>query len=485
MRAKYSGATVRATVLHKEKVSHMTERAIENKARKRKIKEREMEDLKVSGTEIQERPHEPHPHPSDSHPHAAISRRRRYIAVTVVLLAIAVVAAVWQRAGRPNQRARAETSNTANAALAPPDVIEATDEQMKQIVIESVSERTIDLDRETTGKVGFNEDRMTPIFAPYAGRVVEVLANKGAVVTSGQPLLVVESPDLVAALNDLAGARADEDKTKIALDAAEQIAERARSLYLREALATKELQAAETDLARSREEYRRAQAGTTVVKNRLAMFGKDKQEIAQFEKVVNEQIDRRIVIRAPISGTIVERKVGPGQYIKPDAPDPLYLITDLSTLWVMADVYESYLPQIRVGAPVEITPAAYPDRRLPAHISFINPTVDAATRTIRVRCLVPNPAGVLKPEMFAKIKIGAAIKQNVPIVPSSAIITQGPDTFVLIEESARAFRRRQVKTGREMGNETVIEAGLRAGERVITQGVLLLNNGLKPADKKG
>src|SRR5262249_118870 len=161
---------------------------------------------------------------------------------------------------------------------------------------EPVSERTIDLDRETTGKVGFNEDRVTPVFAPYAGRVVEVLASKGAVVKAGQPLLVVESPDLVATLNDLAGPRADEDKTKIALDGAEKIAERARNLNAREALATKELQAAEADLARAREEYRRAQAGISVVKHRLAMFGKDKQEIAQLEKAVNEQIDRRIVI---------------------------------------------------------------------------------------------------------------------------------------------------------------------------------------------
>src|SRR5262249_26862427 len=248
-----------------------------------------MEDLNAPGTESQESPCQTH-----SHPAAVTSWRKRYIAVTAVLLALAVIGVVWHRAGTPNQGARAETSNTANAALAPPDVMEATDEQMKQIVIESVGERTIDLDRETTGKVGFNEDRMTPVFAPYAGRVVEVLANKGAVVKAGQPLLVVESPDLVAALNDLAGARADEDKTKIALDAAEKVAERARNLNAHEALATKELQAAETDLARAREEYRRAQAGTNVVKNRLAMFGKDKQEIAQLEKAVNEQIDRRI-----------------------------------------------------------------------------------------------------------------------------------------------------------------------------------------------
>src|SRR5207245_11364800 len=133
-----------------------------------------------------------------------------------------------------------------------------------------------------------------------------------------------------------------------------------------------------------------------------------------------------------------------GQYIKPDTPDPLFLISDLSTVWVNADVYEKYLPDIHIGAPVEITITAYPDRRFPARISAINPTVDPVTRTVHVRCLVSNTGALKKPEMFATIRIGGATKLNGHVVPSTAVLTQGLDSFFVVEQSHGHFRRKAV-----------------------------------------
>lgn len=400
--------------------------------------------------------------------------RPRYGVAFAILAAAALVglAVTWHESGR---NAAAEPPKE-TAALPTTDVVETTPDQLQQISVEPVSERTIDLDLETTGKVGFNEDRMTPVFAPYAGRVIEILANKGELVKSGQPLLVLESPEFVSAVNDLAGARADANKARIALDAAEKAAARARTLHDQEAIATKELQAAESELARTRDEYRRSLAALSAVQNRLAMFGKNAEEIAQLESTAADHLDRRVVLRAPLGGTIVDRKVGPGQYIKPDSPDPLYLISDLSIVWVMADVYENYLPHIRIGAPVEIALTSYPDRTFPARISTIDPTVDAATRTVHVRCTVPNPAGLLRPEMFAKIRIAEAVKKSVLCIPSTAVITHAAGSFVLVEESPGHFRRRSVKAGREINGYTVIEDGLRPNDRVVTKGVLLLSN---------
>jgi len=401
------------------------------------------------------------------------SRQYRLVAIAALLVIVMIGAAIARREdARPADSAARQLSGT------PSDIIETTPEQMKQIRVEQVREQMIDLDLETTGKVGFNEDRLTPVFAPYGGRVLEVLANKGDLVQAGQPLLVVESPDLVAAVNDLAEARAGVDKARIALDIADKAAQRARNLNSLEALATKELQAAESELARTREDLRRAEAAVSVVRNRLALFGKSTAEIRQLEESVTDQIDRRIVIRAPLAGTIVDRKVGPGQYIKPDTPDPLYLISDLSYVWVSADVYETYLPVIRVGAPVEIRVPAYPDRKFSARISAINPTVDPATRTVHVRCLVPNSDGSLKPEMFADIRIGGTAQRKVPTVPSTAVLTQGAESFVLVEDTAGRFRRRRVKPGREIKGYTVVEDGLAGGNRVVTTGALLLSNGL-------
>lgn len=400
--------------------------------------------------------------------------RGRYGAIVIVGLVVVLVAAFTVR----RQDARTDQTPAPQIPKSSNDVIEATPEQLKQIRVETVRDQFIDLDLETTGKIGFNEDRMTPVFAPYGGRVVEVLANKGDVVKVGQQLLIIEAPDLVATVHDLAEARADADKAKIALDIADKGAERARNLHSLEALATKELQAAESDLARAREDYRRATAAVSVMRNKLSLFGKSVAEIRQFEESVTDQIDRRVEIRAPLAGTIVERKVGPGQYVKPDTPDPLFIIGDLSNVWVNADVYEAHLQQVQVGAPVTITVAAYPDREFPARISAINPTVDPTTRTIRVRCSVPNPQGLLKPEMFASIRVGKTIKRKVPTVPSNAVLTQGPESFVLREESAGRFRRRAVKSGREFQGYTVIEEGLASNDRVVTSGALLLNNGL-------
>src|SRR5262249_3794456 len=145
-------------------------------------------------------------------------------AIAVAALIVIVVAAAIVR----RQEARSDDVHADATPKSTPDVFEATPDQLQQIRVEPVREQAIDMPLETTGKVGFNEDRMTPVFAPYGGRVLEVLANKGDVVQSGQPVLVIESPDLIATVNDLAEAHAEADKSKIALESAEKAAERAR-----------------------------------------------------------------------------------------------------------------------------------------------------------------------------------------------------------------------------------------------------------------
>jgi membrane fusion protein, heavy metal efflux system len=419
---------------------------------------------------------------TEQHPYRW-NKRIVLIAGAALLLGAVAVIAFRPRGTSPGQTAAPQIEAKSSAETARPDVAVTTDEQMQQVTVEAVTERALDMESNTTGRVAFNEERMTPVFTPYAGRVLEVSASKGAVVQSGQPLLTVESPDLVAAQNDLAAARSDENKARIALDSAQKVAERARSLHEREALATKDMQLAEADLSRAKDELRRAETAVRFVESRLAIFGKNASQLVEASS--SSGPDRRVVIRAPINGTIVERKVGAGQYVKPDTPEPLFLISDLSTVWVIADVFESYLAKIRVGQAVEITVPAYPERRFPARVSFINPTVDAATRTVHVRCSVPNPGGLLKPDMFARVNIEAASARPVAVVPTGAIFTKDADSFVFVEESPKRFRRRQIKPGRAMDDVTIIEEGLRLGERVATRGVLLINRIIESDGRKG
>lgn len=419
-------------------------------------------------------------------------RRRTFIGIFLLLLMFGGVFSLmlWRKVsnrhqdgqGLPQTEKQIQRAANAAAPSVQADLVTADDGELRQLTIESVTLHEVNVDLEGTGKVGFNEDRQTPVFTPYAGRVIEVLANKGDLVKAGQPLLIVESPELVSVENDLASARTEQDKAKIALDTAMKNADRSRALLAREAIAAKDVQLAEADLARAREDQRRADAAVALYENRLALFGKDPREISQIEKLPPGAIDRRIVIRAPIAGTIVDRQVGPGQYLKPDAPAPLYLIADLTSLWVLGDVYESFLPHIRVGTPVLITFPPFPDRTFPARISFINPTVDPLTRTVHVRAVVKNN-GALKPEMFARIKFGTSIPQKYPAIPTSAVAMVNNTNVVLVEESHGRFRRREIKLAREEDGLTLVESGLRPGERVVTRGVLLLNIGVgKPQE---
>jgi cobalt-zinc-cadmium efflux system membrane fusion protein len=293
------------------------------------------------------------------------------------------------------------------------------------------------VERETTGKVNFNKGRLTPVYTPDTGRVLEGLAHKGAAARPGQPLLVLEAPELVTVQNDLAAARSDLAKATIGLDAARVAAERARHLHTQGAIATRDVQQAERELARAQDEQQRAQTVLAGVEYRLVLFGKKPEEIAR----LGSQADRHMVLRAPIAGTIVERKVWLGQYLWADASDALLLIAALSTVWGLADVYESDLADMCLDAPVEISVASYAHLTLPARIAAIHPTVDPASRTARVRCLVRHTEGLLKLDMFAKITVWSLTPHTVPVGPAGAAVSPGTETVVYIYKIQSPFSR--------------------------------------------
>lgn len=361
-----------------------------------------------------------------------VKRRRLLLAAVILLIGGLVFGATLRHRKTPPPAPAKPASVVSNT---PDDLVIADASQQKQITVEAVPEQAIQIEKEVTGKIGFNEDRLTPVFMPYAGRVVEVLANKGDATSAGKSLLVIEAPELVAAQNDLSAARSDVAKAKLTFEIARKNADRTRHLVEQEAQATKDLQLAENDLLRASADLERANAAQALIESRLVIFGKTPQEIAKLGDQA-APIDRRVKIFAPLTGTIVERKVGPGQYIKPDALDALLLISDLSTLWVWGDVYESDMAHVHLGTPVQITVAAAPNHIFPAHVSFINPTVDPATRSVRVRCLVSNVGGVLKPEMFAKLKLSGLTQSVVATVPANAFITEGNDSFIFVAESS-------------------------------------------------
>jgi membrane fusion protein, heavy metal efflux system len=393
-------------------------------------------------------------------------RRRRVLPVAGAIILIALLGGlIYWRYLSTRQAPPAK-----GVEEVPPNVVFATEDQLKNLTIEPVAARDFTVDRDVTGRVGFNEDLLTPVFPAYSGRVVEALATKGQFVSKGQPLLVIESPDYVEAQNNLAIARGDLDRAAVNLQTAEVSAERARRLFTYEAISKKDLQSSEAALALALSELLRSRGALRVAQARLELFGKTAGAVRRLKAGA----DRHITIASPISGTVVERQVGPGQVVKPDAQAPLFQISDLSDLWVHGDVFESDLARIRLGAPAKISVESYPDLVFPARVSFINPTVDPVTRTVHVRCRVSNPRGLLKPEMFARMTIIAAAKQSVPVIPASAVVGSGEISFVLVEEAPGRFRKRKVEISHEVDGSVMIKSGLKIGERIVTKGAVLL-----------
>ena len=373
------------------------------------------------------------------------------------------------------------TGAETGASTAPDDstavdrnLVRIDDEQMPSITIEPVSSLPFLAEKVATGKIGFNEDVMTPVFSPYTGRIVRLLVKPGDNVDTATPLFEIDTPDLVQAGQDLIAASISVPKAKTTLDLATRAEDRQHRLYLNKAVALKDWEQAEADLRNAERDLHSAESALSAARSRLRAFGKSDEEIAKIEN--DRQIDRITRVLSPIAGTTVARKVGPGQYVKPDSADPLFTIADLSTVWLLADVHEVDVPLIKIGQRVEVHVAAYPNESFTARIAYISPSVDPATHRVGLRSVVENRGQRLKPEMFASFRVVTNSETQSLAVRTSAIVREGDKTSVWVAQGRNRFARRDVTTGVQQGGYVQIVSGLQLGEQVVSEGGLLIGN---------
>ncbi|HXJ82962.1 MAG TPA: efflux RND transporter periplasmic adaptor subunit [Candidatus Methylomirabilis sp.] len=313
---------------------------------------------------------------------------------------------------------------------------------------------------ETTGKVQFNEEALARVHAPVTGRVMEVLARPGDVVETGQPLLVIDSADLGSAKSDYAKAVADEERSVAALKLA-------RELLEVKAIAQKEIREAEND-------YRKAVAERERAASRLRTLGIPD---AQFGGIAGRaDAATTVTVTAPRSGVIIEKNVALGQVVafgQSDTPVNLFVIADLSTMWVLADVYEPDIPKIRLDQTAVVTPPCCPGQRYEGRVANISDAVDKDTRTLKVRIVVPNRGRALKGEMFVKVAIDTG-GTRVLTLPLGAIHRDGGQTFVLVARGKDAYERRPVTLGAELDGTVEIREGLSPKDHVVSTGGILL-----------
>jgi cobalt-zinc-cadmium efflux system membrane fusion protein len=351
-------------------------------------------------------------------------------------------------------------------------VFRPTKEQRASFEILPVATQMFRPEGAAEGRIALNDDDNVPVVTPYSGRVTKVLVRAGDDVKAGAVLLTLEATDMVQAQNDYQAALNNLQKQQALLKLDQTIAQRQQELFQAKAVALKDYQSAQNDVIAAQSDLKTAGAALDAVKNRLRLLGKTDAEIAAYEK--NGTMNPETQIRAPIAGTIVQRKVGIGQYISASS-DPLFVIGDLSTVWLVANVRESEIPKIRIGQEVEAKVAGFGTRVFKARVNYMAASLDPATRRLAVRSEVDNPDRVLRPEMFATYTIITGKGEPSPSVPMSAVVYEGGRTHVWVARPDGAIESRDLQLGLINGDNAQVVSGLSAGEQIVTRGALFID----------
>jgi cobalt-zinc-cadmium efflux system membrane fusion protein len=404
----------------------------------------------------------------------AVSRWRKPSRRIVAIAAVASLAfAMTWFAGKGGGARVAENTELSSQSKKQNRPFTPSDAQWATLTIETVTRQVFRAGRITEGKIAVDEDRATPIFSPYAGRVTKLLARPGDTVVPGQPLFTIEAADMVQAQNDFIAAMTAVNKARSQLSVAEIVEKRHRDLYKDKAVALRELEQAQVSLVAAQNDMRAAETALEAVRNRLRILGRSDAEIKSFEQT--GKISAETPISAPIGGTIVQRKVGPGQYINNGASDPVFVVGDLSTVWLVAYVRETDAPKVQVEQQIAFTVLAYPDEVFRGNVKYVAATLDPGTRRLLVRATVSNRARQLTPEMFANVTIFTDEGDFAPAVPRDAVIYEGNTARVWVAHDDKSIALRQVRLGVADGRMLPVLDGLRPGEKVVTKGSLFID----------
>jgi len=400
------------------------------------------------------------PKGQDSIDRRAWSKERQWraagIAAAVVIIAIL---AVWL-GGRVFA-----TREAPAPAPSPPGTFRASPQQFKTLTVQAVQTHGFVSEELTEGKIAVNGDRATPVFSPYSGRITRVIAGLGDTVKAGSPLATLEASEFVQAQNDLATAAA---QVKIA-----RINEtRKHALYDAKGGSLQDWQQAQTDLTT-------AETALGSVRNRLSILGLSAAKVAGLESA--HAINPSATLTAPIAGVVVDRQVGPGQFVQSGAGTPLFTIADPSSVWLLANVRETDAGLVKLGQTVEVHVLAYPKRAFNARVTYVAALVDSTTHRLPVRAEIENRDGALKPEMFANFRILTGDASESPAVPETAVVYEGDAAHVWLVAGEGLLEYRAIRTGRS--NDGLIEVldGLKPGDRVVTKGGLFIDQVAVPA----
>jgi cobalt-zinc-cadmium efflux system membrane fusion protein len=393
-------------------------------------------------------------------------RARAWLAVALIALAIVAYGA-WRWSASPTAEigattnANAEQNKGGAAPARDPNSIDLSDTQLASVKVEPIEERDFPVEKEAVGSIDFNEDMAVQVFTPYQGRIIALYASVGDDVKKGQTLFTIDSPDLLQAESTLIAAAGVLDFTTRNLT-------RLRELYKTLAISQKDLEQAISD-------QQTAEGNLRAARDAVRIFGKTDTEI---DRIVAERTaDPTLVVPSPITGRITARNAAPGLFVQPANPPPPYIVADINTMWMLANVPETDSPAFRIGQQVKVRLGAFPGREFDGTITTIGASVDPNTRRVLVRSEIKDPRHELRSGMFGNFTISIAAPVRSPAIPLSGVVREGDGTMTIwVTADRRRFTKRTVKIGEQRDGYRQILEGVQVGELAATEGAIFLSN---------
>jgi cobalt-zinc-cadmium efflux system membrane fusion protein len=332
----------------------------------------------------------------------------------------------------------------------PKGEVRLTTEQTQILGIDTAKLVNDESELALTGKVGFDEDKVTKVYPLASGSVTKVNVSLGDHVERGKELAILRSSEI----NDM---QSQHDVAVSALNVAKKNLDIAKELYKTNVYSEKDLLNAEND-------YKKASSDVNKVKQQLDIY-----------RANPNKNDAEYRILAPIDGYIVEKNISEGMQVRSDAGSNVFTVSYINTVWVIADVYENDLAKVKEGDEVEVTTVAYPDKIFKGTVKLISSLLDPTTKTAKIRVVLDNKDGMLKPEMFAIVKVHNKTPDKVISIPSKALVFDNSQFYVMVVKGNNTFERRPVELLRNTGEQAFIKKGLQKGERIVTDGSLLVS----------
>jgi len=393
------------------------------------------------------------------------------VALAGVVAAGALVGyGVWRlgdgsKAGLGTTTANAELSD-ASAGAAPSrdhDSLNLSDSQLASVKVEPVEQHEFPVEKQAIGSIDFDEYMAVQVFTPYQGRIISLYAGVGDDVKKGQTLFTIDSPDLLQAESTLIAAAG-------VLELTTRNLARLRELY-------KTLAVSQHDLEQAVSDQQTAEGNLRAARDAVRIFGKTDAEIDRI--VAARAADPTLVVVSPINGRITARNAAPGLFVQPANPPPPYVVVDIDTMWMLANVPETDSPAFRVGQPVRVSISAFPGQIFDGKIDTIGASVDPTTRRVLVRSEISDPQHQLRSGMFANFVIRVGTPVRSPGILLDAVVREGDGTMtVWVTADRRRFTKRTVKIGEQHDGYRQVLEGVQVGELVATEGAIFLSNAI-------